>query len=89
MLEVPFRARRTRLHVKFPPYVQKNIADTPNAAHFAHVECCESELGREKVEEFWQQAVESRSEGLMIKARISYQEPSHYPLLILGLYTSS
>lgn len=40
-----------------------------NSARFAHVESCESEDGREAVDEFWQRAVEGRSEGLMIKVK--------------------
>lgn len=31
------------------------------------MQSCESEDGRDAVEEFWQEAVSSRSEGLMIK----------------------
>ena len=36
-------------------------------ASFAHVKSCESEDGRDNIEEFWQAAVAGRSEGLMIK----------------------
>ena len=46
-----------------PPFTpESNVA-----ARFAHVEYCESTDGREAVEEFWQKAVDSRSEGLMVK----------------------
>ncbi|THH07503.1 hypothetical protein EW145_g3341 [Phellinidium pouzarii] len=63
LLEQPFRVRRQTLRTHFPPVT----FDTENLARFAHVECCGSEDGREAVEEFWQRAVDSRSEGLMIK----------------------
>ena len=43
--------------------------DQPSAARFDHVESCESEEGRNAVEEFWLRAVDSRCEGLMIKVR--------------------
>jgi DNA ligase-1 len=67
LLEEPFRARRSQLRKYFPPHDLSSPRLPRNAARFAHVEYCESEWGREKVEEFWQQALESRSEGLMIK----------------------
>lgn len=65
LLEEPFRSRRSTLRTQFPPF-------TPNAedkwtARLDHVESCESEEGREVVEEFFQRSVEARSEGLMIK----------------------
>jgi hypothetical protein len=41
-------------------------------ARFAHVESCESEAGREAIEIFWEKAVESRAEGLMIKVCFLY-----------------
>ncbi|EIN11841.1 DNA ligase [Punctularia strigosozonata HHB-11173 SS5] len=60
----PFRKRRELLHTHFTPFVPLG----PGIARFDHVESCGSEQGRDYVEEFWQQAVESRCEGLMIKA---------------------
>lgn len=39
------------------------------------MESCESEDGREVVEEFWMKAVESRCEGLMIKLLDSGDAP--------------
>ncbi|THH31804.1 hypothetical protein EUX98_g2395 [Antrodiella citrinella] len=36
-------------------------------AQFDHVKNCESEDGRENLEEFWELALTSRTEGLMIK----------------------
>ena len=63
LLEKAFRERRTLLRSQFPPI----IPTQKGAARFDHVQSCESEDGREAVEEFWQMAVNSRSEGLMIK----------------------
>ncbi|KAI0645719.1 ATP-dependent DNA ligase [Trametes meyenii] len=63
LLERPFRERRSLLRTRFPPY-------TPplrGSARFDHVRSVESEDGREAVEEFWQAAVNSSSEGLMVK----------------------
>ncbi|KAJ3552205.1 hypothetical protein NM688_g4271 [Phlebia brevispora] len=63
LLERPFRHRRSLLRTRFPPH----IPGVKGAARFDHVQSCESEAGREAVEEFWQTAVNSRSEGLMVK----------------------
>ncbi|EJD03124.1 ATP-dependent DNA ligase [Fomitiporia mediterranea MF3/22] len=63
LLEQPFRLRRQKLRSYFPPI----HPSSPFISKFDHVECCESEEGREAVEEFWQKAVDGRSEGLMIK----------------------
>lgn len=48
---------------KLPPFASQQSG----IARFDHVESCESEEGRDSVEEFWMKAVESRCEGLMIK----------------------
>lgn len=63
LLELPFCIRRESLRAHFPAVTPSS----PFISRLAHVECCESENGREAVEEFWQRSVESRSEGLMIK----------------------
>ncbi|KAH9992652.1 ATP-dependent DNA ligase [Russula vinacea] len=63
LLKEPFRTRRKLLHTHFPA-VQ---TDLPGAAKFEHVESCESEEGREAIEEFWLRSIDSRCEGLMIK----------------------
>ncbi|KAI9062875.1 ATP-dependent DNA ligase [Trametes sanguinea] len=63
LLERPFRERRSLLRTRFPPY----IPPQRGAARFDHVKSVESEDGREAVEEFWQTAVNSSSEGLMVK----------------------
>lgn len=64
-MERPFRERRTLLRTRFPALSPED----PGTAQFDHVNSCESEHGRERIEEFWQDAVESRCEGLMIKVR--------------------
>ncbi|CDO77335.1 hypothetical protein BN946_scf184775.g26, partial [Trametes cinnabarina] len=63
LLERPFRERRSLLRTRFPPY----IPPQRGAARFEHVKSIESEEGREAVEGFWQTAVNSSSEGLMVK----------------------
>ncbi|RDX55136.1 ATP-dependent DNA ligase [Lentinus brumalis] len=63
LLERPFRERRNLLRTRFPPYTPAQHG----AARFDHVKSVESEEGREAVEEFWQTAVNSSSEGLMVK----------------------
>ncbi|KAK7687060.1 hypothetical protein QCA50_009560 [Cerrena zonata] len=75
LLEKAFRERRTLLRSQLPPI----IPTQKGAARFDHVQSCESEDGREAVEEFWQMAVNSRTEGLMIKLLDSgevLQEPT-------------
>jgi len=64
LLEKPFRERRHLLRSHFPPFIPLHEL---GAARFAHVQSCESDAGKDAVEEFWQTAVDSRSEGLMIK----------------------
>ncbi|KAI0630379.1 ATP-dependent DNA ligase [Trametes polyzona] len=63
LIERPFRERRSLLRTRFPPYTPPQ----KGAARFDHVRSVESEDGREAVEEFWQAAVNSASEGLMVK----------------------
>ncbi|KAG0706148.1 ATP-dependent DNA ligase [Suillus ampliporus] len=63
LLARPFRERRSLLRSHFPPFLPSN----KGAGRLDHVESCESEAGRDAIEEFWQKAIESRSEGLMIK----------------------
>lgn len=70
-MEEPFRFRRRRLRERFPPL----IPESQFVARFTHVESCESGDGKEAVEEFWQRAVESRSEGLMVKVSIFTHDP--------------
>jgi DNA ligase-1 len=51
------------LRSRFPPFLPSD----KGAGRLDHVESCESEAGKDAIEEFWQKAIESRSEGLMIK----------------------
>lgn len=45
-------------------------------ARMDHVESVENSAGREAVEDFWEKAVESKCEGLMIKVRAWTRYPS-------------
>ncbi|OCH95170.1 ATP-dependent DNA ligase [Obba rivulosa] len=63
LLERPFRERRALLRSRFPPRTPQEHG----AARFCHVVSCESEDGREAVEDFWQMALSSATEGLMVK----------------------
>ncbi|KAG8904197.1 hypothetical protein FRB99_002100 [Tulasnella sp. 403] len=63
LLSEPFRTRRDMLRTNFPPLTPENKF----TARLAHVESCESGEGRESIEDFFQSAVLSKSEGLMIK----------------------
>lgn len=71
LLAEPFRRRRELLRQRFPAVTPDHPAEKSAAvaARFDHVRSIESEDGREAVEAFWQEAVESRCEGLMIKVR--------------------
>lgn len=66
LLEQPFRIRRKKLRTHFPSHIPSEAT----AARLAHVESCESSDGKEAIEEFWQRAIEGRSEGLMIKVSV-------------------
>ncbi|CAE6404605.1 unnamed protein product [Rhizoctonia solani] len=63
LLDKPFRERRRLLRERFPPLIPKD----PFCSRLAHAESVESQDGREVVEEFWERAVASQCEGLMIK----------------------
>ncbi|RDB24765.1 DNA ligase 3 [Hypsizygus marmoreus] len=63
LLEHTFRERRNTLHSRF----QRFIPSDERAARFDHVDSCWSEKGRDAVEQFWERAIGSRCEGLMIK----------------------
>ena len=60
---MPFRERRDKLYSRFPAFVPEEKA----IARFSHVDCCDSQLGRDAIEGFMVKATESRCEGLMIK----------------------
>ncbi|KAF8682816.1 DNA ligase [Rhizoctonia solani] len=63
LLDKAFRERRRLLRERFPPLTPED----PFCSRLAHAESVESEDGREAVEEFWERAVASQCEGLMIK----------------------
>ncbi|TCD71252.1 hypothetical protein EIP91_011730 [Steccherinum ochraceum] len=63
LLQQPFRERRQLLRSRFPPITPQEVT----MARFDHVQSCESESGREALEEFWELALNNRTEGLMIK----------------------
>jgi DNA ligase-1 len=63
LLAQPFRERRSLLKSRFPPFLPSD----KRAGRLDHVESCESKAGKDAIEEFWQKAIESRTEGLMIK----------------------
>lgn len=51
------------LRVHLPPMTPLHR----KAARLDHVECFESTEGRDALESFWEEAINGRSEGLMIK----------------------
>ncbi|TFK68666.1 DNA ligase [Pluteus cervinus] len=63
LLEEPFRKRRGVLRSFFLPFTPERSG----VARLSHVESCESAAGREAIIEFWEKAVGSSCEGLMIK----------------------
>ena len=75
LLDKSFRERRDLLRSSFPPLTSED----PFCARLAHVESVESESGRDVVEEFWERAIESRCEGLMIKVCVRSILKIHIP----------
>ncbi|KAG8808636.1 hypothetical protein FRC18_004921, partial [Serendipita sp. 400] len=75
LIQKPFRERRRLLHSHLPPVNPMDaLNEEPDAPASLHVlarlelvESVESDQGREVVEEFWEKAIESKCEGLMIK----------------------
>ncbi|EJD52578.1 ATP-dependent DNA ligase [Auricularia subglabra TFB-10046 SS5] len=63
LIQEPFRRRRELLRAQLPPFVP----DDEHSARFDHMANCESADGREAVEDFWNQALELKTEGLMVK----------------------
>jgi DNA ligase-1 len=66
-LQRTFRERRQALKPNFPPHSPANAT----LARLRHVESCESDEGQMAVQEFWERALESRCEGLMVKVQIA------------------
>ncbi|KAF4598236.1 hypothetical protein EYR38_006632 [Pleurotus pulmonarius] len=71
LLSRPLRERRALLRLNFAPRTPQE----QSIARFDHVASCESNSGKEKVEEFWEKAIESRCEGLMIKVLDNEGQP--------------
>jgi DNA ligase-1 len=67
LLSTSFRERRRLLHEHFPPC---EMTAALGGARLSHVTSLDSDCpgGREAVETFWEVAVESQCEGLMVKA---------------------
>jgi len=71
LLKHSFRERRALLRGQFPPHTPQG----GKIARFSHIESYDSESGRPVFEEFWESAVASRSEGLMIKLLDNEESP--------------
>ncbi|PFH53792.1 hypothetical protein AMATHDRAFT_137085 [Amanita thiersii Skay4041] len=63
LLKKPFSERRGLLRTQFPPF----IPEARSSARFDHVHSCESTEGEDAILHFWQQSIEGRCEGVMIK----------------------
>jgi len=99
LIQRPFRERRRLLRTTLPPlnpvataaavvHVDDDLISNLGAAALLHakmdhVESVENSAGREAVEEFWEKAVESKCEGLMIKVRV-WSVECGVPCLIRG-----
>ncbi|KAF8316367.1 ATP-dependent DNA ligase [Clavulina sp. PMI_390] len=66
LLSVPFRERRRLLQETLPP---REMPTSPGGARLKHVTSLDSDCpgGRDEIEAFWEVAVDSQCEGLMIK----------------------
>ncbi|KAI9572147.1 ATP-dependent DNA ligase [Boletus coccyginus] len=74
LLERSFRERRNLLRTRLSALTPGE----PGTASLVHVNSCESELGREHIEGFWNEAVESRCEGLMVKLLDTTETTMHH-----------
>lgn len=85
LIHQPFRERRRLLRSNLPPVRQFASSDDASSlkvvqASLDHVESVEADHGREVVEEFWERAIESKCEGLMIKVLCSKPVPRSHCL---------
>ncbi|KNZ77116.1 DNA ligase 3 [Termitomyces sp. J132] len=71
LLKRTFRERRDLLISRFPPFISRD----KQLARFNHVESCTSTEGRDAIKAFLVKAIQSRCEGLMIKAAKSRRKP--------------
>ena len=83
LIQKPFRERRQLLYTYLPPtkstFVKKNSEEASTRhihATLDHVESIDAQQGRDAVQEFWERAVESKCEGLMIKVCRSILKPN-------------
>lgn len=76
-----FRDRRDILRSCLPPFCSTNRM----IARFDHVESCSSEQGRAAMETFWEKAIASRCEGLMVKVSWTDSDISINVLITLYL----
>lgn len=67
LLDQSFRERRKALRQNFS--VRRSLESSTIMAQFDFVKSCESESGRESIEDFMSSAIENRCEGLMIKVK--------------------
>lgn len=76
LLSASFRERRRLLHEHFPP---REMSAALGGARLKHVTSLDSDCpgGREEIETFWEAAVESQCEGLMVKASIPHAQMVH------------
>ncbi|KIL65988.1 hypothetical protein M378DRAFT_76250 [Amanita muscaria Koide BX008] len=63
LIEKGYRERGHLLRSRFPPFKPT----IKGAASFDHVRSRESIEGEDRIQQFWQEAVESRCEGIMVK----------------------
>lgn len=80
LLQTPFCERRQLLRSRFPPLNPQQ----QNMARFNHVQSCESEEGREAIEDFWELALNSRTEGLMVKVHCCSRSATFDPNTVLS-----
>lgn len=66
LIQEPFRRRRELLRAHLP----SRATGDDHSARLDHMSHCESANGREALEAFWQESLDLKTEGLMIKVRV-------------------